>query len=55
MKFLTENQNHIINVAFDLEAKGMKEKKKEFNFKTVTEQTKTATLTVTPVSDLIGT
>lgn len=50
---LTETQNHIINIAFYLEAKGMKEKKKEVNIKSVTEQVKIATLTVTPASDLI--
>lgn len=50
---LTETQNYIINVAFYLEARGMKEKKKEINPKSMSEQTKISSLTVTSVSDQI--
>lgn len=50
---LMETQNYIINVAFYLEARGMKEKKKEINPKSMSEQTKISSLTVTSVSDQI--
>lgn len=48
MQSLVKTRNHIINVEFYLEAKGFKDKKREMNVKSVTEQTKIATLTVTP-------